>query len=41
MFKNLDICWDVSKCSSEENVMDLAFSVQHFDNGLEKDIGAM
>lgn len=24
-----------------ENVIDLAFAVQHLDNGLEKDIGAM
>ena len=38
MFKNLDIYWDVQNHPLGENVIDLAYLIQHFDNGLEKDI---
>lgn len=41
MFKNLDIYWDVQNHPLGENVIDLAYLIQHFDNGLEKDIWAI
>lgn len=41
MFKNLDICWNVSKCPPEENIMDLAFQFSILIMAWKKDIGAM